>query len=138
MLISRRMLKASAGNWGKPNKVEKKKELKESLIQEEPHTKAHRRKKKDKKPYILPFTQCPFCEKELPIDKKRVEEENKKLKNRGLAVLDWMYVVTTCPSCKSYEVTYCPACKRKTWFNPTTRMYKHQKMGCGFIGGRKE
>jgi hypothetical protein len=133
VLISRRMLKASAGNYGKPDKVEKKAKLKEDFFQEEPRTKAVAKKKKDRKPYVYPGKLCPFCKTELPLDTKRMEED----KQKGKWVVEWMseYRVKECPVCGAYEVPKkCPACKRNTWYEPTARVYRHQWLGCGFIG----
>jgi DNA-directed RNA polymerase subunit RPC12/RpoP len=129
------MRKASAGNWGKPDKVEKKAELKEDFFQEEPRTKSVAKKKKNKKPYVSPWKLCPFCKSELPLDTKKMEEDKKK----GKWVADWLseYRVKDCPTCGAYEVAKCPACSHKTWYDYVTKIYKHQWIGCGFIGQLK-
>lgn len=139
MKITRRIQKFFGGNWGKPDKKEKDINLPNPIFPEEPIIRS-KKKRKNKKPYISPYNHCPFCNTELPLDEKRIAEEKEKLKNRPLlSIWEEMYRIETCPSCKSFKVPICPACKRETWFNPVTRIYKHQSfLNCGFEGVKKE
>lgn len=123
MLITKRVLQASADNWGKPDKISKHKGVDLSLFPEEVKTKSCRRKKTPPHPY--PGHCCPYCGTELPLDLKEIERTRKK----GLYVLESYYRVKEC-ACGAYEVSSCPACKRKTWFKDGH--FKHQILGCGY------
>ncbi len=136
VLITKRMLKFSGGNWGKPDKVEKKAKLKKELFEEKSKIRTVKKRNKNKKPYISPYKLCPFCKNELLVDVVKIEKERKESK----FVVDWMseYRIKECSNCGSYEVTKkCPACGNDVWFNPITKIYMHQVSGCGFIGKLK-
>ncbi len=137
--INNKIKQKLGGNWGHPSKDEKHIRIPEDIFPEEPRHIKTKRKKKSKKDFVFSWHRCPFCESRLPLDEKRIAEEKARLKNSPMiSIWEMMYVVDTCPNCKSYEVRECPACKRRTWFNPETRMYKHQSpMSCGFIGAKK-
>lgn len=139
MLITNRILQKLAGNWGHPSKDEKHIRVTKDVFPEEPKYTKAKKKKKIKKEFVFSWLICPFCGEKLPLDQKKIESEKERLKDRPLVgIWEDMYPVDTCPYCKSYEVSECPACKRKTWFNPKTRIYKHQRMSCGFEGIKKE
>lgn len=86
-------------------------------------------KKKIKKPYKYAGDLCTFCKIELPVD-----EEAMKLPQNAWRRGILEPKVDKCVNCGSYEVRECPACRRPTWYNPITGIYKHQNLGCGFIG----
>lgn len=131
MLLNNKFKQWLGGNWGKPVKHEHNLHL-DSVLEDKDEVKYKSKKKKTKKQYIYDGDVCPFCQTELPIDEVKLKEETK----HGV----WRVFeprVTTCPNCQSHGVSECPACKRKTWFNPATRIYKHQSKWCGFEGTSK-
>jgi len=123
MLINNKIKQFFAGNWGKPKDFEHARTPK---IEELERVRTGKKKtKKTKKVYIYEGHLCPFCKTELiklPVDNKDA--------------MSWIFEPreTQCRNCESWQVNECPACKRKTWYNYTTRIYKHQNHGCGFIG----
>ena len=140
MKITRRFLKFFGGNWGKPNKVEKKVNLPDPVFPEGVRSIPSKKHKKKKIRKIYGGYLCPFCDHELPLDEERIKQEEIKRSGRSLWFWKDSYRVTTCPNCGCYEVTECPACKSKTWFNPKKRTYKHNHIhsSCGFFGQKKE
>jgi hypothetical protein len=132
--INNKMKKKAGGNCGHPSNFEKGRTALPAL-DEVPRTKAIKRKKKIKTPYVSPWEHCPFCNGKLPLDDKVIAEA----KLRGETVYTWDpgWRVKTCPSCGAYEISQCPACKGKTWYDPKTKMYKHQWKHCGFVGTKK-
>ena len=150
--INNKMKKFAGGNWGHPRKDGKKAanafyrgvpvediaDLAEDIINEEkveaPKKRTPRRKKRNKRPYQSPWEPCPFCGETLPIDQKKLDAD----KAKGPLWLWGHDRVKECPSCGCYQVEECPSCKRKTWYNPKTLIYKHQWMGCGFMGQKKK
>lgn len=132
--ITKRMQKGAAGNWGHPNKFEKQHTKVELALEDiVPHIHSKKKKRVNKKPYIFPRDACPFCGEELPIDEKKQEEQ----KRNGEFWALFHPRIDTCPNCECYRVNQCPSCKRETWFNPKTKLYKHQGFQCGFNGKKK-
>ncbi len=131
-VITDRVKQASAGTYGHPTKFEKQHTKIKVPEDDEPVKPLHKRKRRIKKLYISPFTSCPFCQNELPIDQEAIDKARKE----GKLVLEWSneWHMKECPKCQAYEVTECPACGRKTWFDYNTKFYKHQWHGCGFNG----
>jgi len=128
--ITNKIKKIFGGNWGHPRKfVKRHTNIPDPLFPDpEGPVKMKSLKRKHKhepKPY--PGHCCPFCGKELPIDETKTQK-----------YFFFSERVNTCPVCKAYEVPECPACKRKTWYDPESRIFKHQGvLGCGFNGLRK-
>ena len=125
MQINNKEKQFAQGNWGsdKWTKEHTEVDLDTEEVAEVKYIKS-RKGKKNKKPYVYDGHCCPFCAKELP----------KKEGNND----DWVWVsrIEHCPNCGALEVSECPACKRSTWFR--CGWYKHQSLGCGFSGSKKE
>jgi hypothetical protein len=124
MKITRRILKFFGGNWGKPNKVEKKVKLPNPLFKEKVKAKTKKKRIGPKKDVLLSFTACPFCKKELKFLNK--EEDHWLLGKRQ----------TWCNECGASWVPECPACKLPTWLSKEG-IYKHNFHGCGFTGKKE-
>lgn len=126
-LITNRLKKAKAGNWGHPNNCEKGKSAR--LVPDDSDTPSNRHKKKKKARVNnrCHYWDCPFCGEPL-LEK---EEEVKGLH----LLIRWQYE-DKCRKCGAYEVSECPACKHRTWYKDG--IYKHAKWGCGFKGKRLE
>lgn len=129
-VITNRVKQVASGNWGHPTKFEKQ-HTKIEVPEDKPVKPLHKRKR-IKKPYVSPFSCCPFCQKELPLDQKVIDKAKKE--NRYFFEWSNEWHMKECPTCQAYEVVKCPACERKTWFNPSTKYFKHQWHGCGFNG----
>jgi hypothetical protein len=123
LLINNKIKQAHAGNWGKPNGVEQKVDLPEDIYLSKPLGKGKKKKREGKK--VWDYFSCPFCGKEL-----------KKLPVDNDLVNIWAWGRESNCECGCYEVENCPSCKRKTWYNPITKIFKHSKrnLGCGFEG----
>jgi len=117
MRINKKIMKWAAGNWGKPNKSEKK----GTEIPEFPEVSKHKSKKKRKR---KPWSVCIFCGNELP----KVHEGL----HVGLRLFSFGYS-KKCHKCGAREVHSCPNCDRLTWF--LNGKVKHDGCyGCGYEG----
>lgn len=137
MRITKRIQKALAGNWGKPNVVEKDVKIPDPIFPENRHTGIKRNKDKSKqRNWEAEWHGCPFCKTILPLDEKAIEEKRKELEGTRYYIWEDNYRVKVCLSCGAYMVEKgCPACKRDVWYNPKTEIYKHRKfLSCGFEG----
>jgi hypothetical protein len=138
--INNKEKQAVAGNWGHPGKFTKQHtKISDPLIPEKDMSgRAIKKKKKQRRVYKSPYEHCPFCETELPIDEKKLEEDRIKFGKMyyRMYIPSFGYRAKECPNCKAKEVIECPACKRHTWMN-LEGTYKHMGLGCGFNGKRK-
>lgn len=118
-LINNKEKQAAAGNWGHPRKwLKKHTKISDPLI---PQRTKGKRKKKIKKIWV--WKACPFCGKEIPIDKNYISTDS---------------LVFFKPRLKYCEcgakIDECPCCKKETWLKDD--IYKHYKdmFSCGFVG----
>lgn len=132
-LINAKEKRSRSGNWGHPNKFEKKNtKISNPLIPERVKYRSSKKykKKKDRKPWD--WVVCPFCKAELP---KLSEEEIKKLEKGKFSVYFFPPRVKVCPSCGAKEVEDCPCCHRETWIDKEfTYKHQHNVYSCGFVG----
>lgn len=114
----------AAGNWGANKFVKKHTKIADPLFTAESKIRFSKRNRRQKKPFVLPWTICPFCGKKLEVaDQSNVRFFKKYAKS--------------CKACRAKEVPECPACKAKTWIN-SEGIYKHHPWGgCGFTGKKK-
>lgn len=113
----------AAGNWGSNKFVKKHTMIANPLIPEKTRGKGLKRRKRVKKPRILPWSICPFCGKKL----------EELAKSTTFILNDY---AKKCSHCGAKETPQCPACKRETWVNKEG-LYKHKWFGCGFTGKKK-
>jgi len=132
--INNKIKQFFGGNWGKPNNVEQDIDLPNPLFPEPEEVKVKSKKKRHRKPYISPWSVCPFCNEELEKD----EEESKKPELRWMGSIGLFPYKQSCNKCGSYKIEKCPACGSCTWYNPNSKIFKHQgKFGCGFEGEKR-
>lgn len=133
-IINNKIKQSISGNWGKPNKVEQDIILPNPLFPESDEVKVKSKKKKHRKQHISVWSVCPFCYEELEKD----ENEAKKPELEWMDALGIFPYKQNCNKCGAYKIEKCPACGMVTWYNPNTKIYKHQgKFGCGFEGEKK-
>ena len=120
--ITNKIKQFFGGNWGKPNNLEQRRTEVPDDFFDDVAPKWTSRKKKKKKPYIAFWGQCPFChEKLIEIPPEQ-----------GHVLRDYL---GEC-QCGAIQVPDCPACHCETWMK--NKIYKHQWLGCGFEGKKKE
>lgn len=91
------------------------------------------------------FYACTFCGIELPEVTKRERHEswwplkgNPKI-SKLLVSWSWPIRALKCLNCGARQLRKgCPACKHDIWFNKETKIYKHDRNGCGFSGKKLE
>lgn len=129
MNINNKFKQFCQGNWGKPNSAEKMHPLHYDILEADKVKITHKKKHKQKKPYIPYGAECPFCHEQLEEDKTQREDKN------NWWVLFRNKYKKEC-KCGAFLVQDCPSCHRETWLKD--KIYKHQYMGCGFEGERKD
>ena len=121
--INNKEKQSAAHNWSSNKFVKKHTKIAYPLIPEKPTGRGLKRRKHVKKPYISPWSTCPFCGNQLEkLDKDRA--------------FVFARSATKCTNCDAGEAPECPACKRTTWVNKEG-LYKHKWASCGFSGKKK-
>lgn len=118
-IINNKEKQFAGGNWGTNKFIKRHTKIANPLISEVAKGGHSKHKKRLKKPYLSPWSLCPFCGGKL-----------EKLSDK-----DFIFNCYTkkCKHCGAKETTECPACKRKTWLNKQG-IYRHKYGGCGFTG----
>lgn len=121
--ITNKVKKFFGGNWGKPTKFEQKHtEVPEDFFDDKEgkwYTKNKKQKPQTKK--VAYWDECPFCFSKL---------EQLPDRDGHWVLRDYL---PEC-ACGAIEAPDCPACHRETWMKDG--IYKHQWLGCGFMGKR--
>ena len=128
--INNKVKQFFGGNWSSNKFTKKHTNIPKDFGNEKTKHQSIKRKKRAKKKYIYAGDVCPFCGAELEVIPKPKDSK-----------LGWYYSIfknrkQKCSKCNSQAVQDCPACYRSTWYNPETKIYKHQHLGCGFEGER--
>ena len=119
--INNGIKKFFGGNWGKPRDFQQRAtEIPDDFFDDK-EGRWYSKKKKGPKKTIAFWGMCPFCLgplEELPEAERTLFRD----------------YIGEC-ACGAIKVPDCPACHRDTWLKD--KVYKHQWLGCGFEGERR-